>query len=74
MRVPRDPAQMVERALGLIRDGRVQNKEGSWRDVPTHTICIHGDTPNAPEIAKTVRGALEAEGIEIVGLRDMVAA
>ena len=74
VRVPRDPAQMVERALGLIRDGRIQNREGSWRDVPTHSICIHGDTPNAPEIAQTVRAALAAEGIEIVGLRDMVAA
>jgi UPF0271 protein len=74
VRLPRDPAEMVERALGLVREGRIRNMEGSWRDVPTQTICIHGDTPNAPEIAKTVRASLEAEGIEIVALRDMVAA
>jgi 5-oxoprolinase (ATP-hydrolysing) subunit A len=28
-------------------------------------LCIHGDNPHAPEIAKAVRAALEAEGISI---------
>ncbi|MEC8502667.1 MAG: LamB/YcsF family protein, partial [Actinomycetota bacterium] len=29
------------------------------------SLCVHGDTPGAVEIAQTVRDALEAEGIGI---------
>jgi len=30
-----------------------------------HSICVHGDSPNAVEVAKAVRGALEKEGYSI---------
>lgn len=68
-RPSRDPAQMVERARTLVREQRARTTDGSWRDVPTQSICIHGDTPNAPEIAAAVRAAFEADGIRVVGLR-----
>jgi len=29
------------------------------------TICIHGDTPGAPELARAVRAGLERAGIAI---------
>ena len=30
-----------------------------------HTVCVHGDSPNAVAVAAAVRGALEAEGYEL---------
>ena len=30
-----------------------------------HSICVHGDSPNAVEIAQVVRRALEADGLEV---------
>ena len=30
-----------------------------------HSICVHGDSPNAVSIAKAVRRALEKEGFEL---------
>lgn len=71
-RPSRDAAQMVERARTLVHEQRVRTTDGSWRDVPTQSICIHGDTPNAPEIAAAVRAALEADGVEIAGLKALV--
>jgi 5-oxoprolinase (ATP-hydrolysing) subunit A len=31
----------------------------------TDTVCIHGDTPGAVDIARGVRAALKAAGIEV---------
>jgi UPF0271 protein len=36
------------------------------------TICVHGDTPTAVEIDKTIRGKLEAAGIEVVPMGNFV--
>jgi UPF0271 protein len=53
VKLPRDPAETAERALAFAREGRV----GS--------ICIHGDGPNAVELAAAVRGALEGAGVDV---------
>jgi UPF0271 protein len=42
-----DPAACAEQATELARSGRIE------------TICVHGDTPGAVAIGRTVRGALE---------------
>ena len=38
--------------------------------VRADTICVHGDSPDAVEIARAVRAALESAGIGIAALRD----
>jgi 5-oxoprolinase (ATP-hydrolysing) subunit A len=45
-----DPAVAAAQAVALANDGRYA------------TLCVHGDTPNAPVIARAVRAALEAAG------------
>jgi 5-oxoprolinase (ATP-hydrolysing) subunit A len=65
----KDPEDVARRAVRLVDEGlaRVQaTGEDIVVDVPT--ICIHGDTPNAGDVARTVRAALAAAGIEVVGL------
>jgi UPF0271 protein len=51
-----EPKDAAAQAVKLARSGRAQ------------TICLHGDTPGAALIAKAVRAALEAEGIQIAPL------
>jgi UPF0271 protein len=63
-----DPAAAAAQAKSLVVDGRVHAADGSWVAVHADTICIHGDTPNAPAYAAAVRGALEAAGVEIRSL------
>jgi UPF0271 protein len=43
-----DPREAAEQAVRLARSGQVE------------TICVHGDTPGAVEIARQCRAALEA--------------
>jgi len=50
-----DPAAAAAQALDLAASGRFE------------TLCVHGDTPGAPEIARAVREALVAAGHEVPG-------
>jgi UPF0271 protein len=52
-------------AVAIARDGHVVAHDGAEVKVRADTICIHGDTPEAAEVARAVREALEAAGIAI---------
>jgi 5-oxoprolinase (ATP-hydrolysing) subunit A len=39
--------------------------DGSRLSVEADTLCIHGDTPGAPAIARAVRDALVAAGVAV---------
>jgi 5-oxoprolinase (ATP-hydrolysing) subunit A len=53
---PRDPAETAERALRFASEGKVES------------ICIHGDGPNAVELAAAVRSALQGSGVAVAPL------
>ncbi|MBA3795705.1 MAG: LamB/YcsF family protein, partial [Chloroflexi bacterium] len=60
-----DPSVAAAQAVSIARDGRVRAHDGSMLEIRADTICIHGDTPGAAAIAKAVREALDAAGIEV---------
>jgi 5-oxoprolinase (ATP-hydrolysing) subunit A len=60
-----DPEEAAEQAVHLARDGWVVASDGSRVPVSPQTICLHGDTPGAPSIARRVRERLAAEGIAV---------
>ncbi len=60
-----DPAEAARRAVQMVVEGRVEAVDGGWVEVRAQTLCIHGDNPNAVEIARAVREALLAEGVTI---------
>ena len=48
-------AAVVERAITMVRDRQVIAVDGSTIDAQADTICLHGDTPGAAELARAVR-------------------
>ena len=58
-----DPAVAAAQAVSIARDGRVRAHDGSHLDLAVDTLCLHGDTPGAPGIARAVREALERAGV-----------
>jgi UPF0271 protein len=60
-----DPAVVVDRAVRMVRDGIVQTPAGQEIPLKVDTLCVHGDTPGAPELVKRIRAALEAAGIQV---------
>ena len=59
----RDPAEAARQALGIASDGRVIASDGTEFSITADTICIHGDTPGAPQIAGSVAQTLRENGI-----------
>jgi 5-oxoprolinase (ATP-hydrolysing) subunit A len=60
-----DPKEAAERALRMLREGKVRSVEGRDLDVRGETICVHGDTPGAVQFAGELRTRLESEGVRI---------
>jgi UPF0271 protein len=70
---PRDPALVAERILRVVHEGKLRAIDGTDLDVSARTFCIHGDSPNAVEVAQGVRERLKAEGVETAPLRAVAA-
>jgi UPF0271 protein len=56
---------VVSRCLRLALHGEIVAIDGTVLKSSARSICLHGDTPGAVELARDVRAALEAEGIVI---------
>ncbi|MDF2920067.1 MAG: uncharacterized protein K0S70_4285 [Microbacterium sp.] len=60
-----DPARVAARALRLVREGEVETVDGDRIAVAAASLCLHGDTPSAVAMARAVRAALDAAGVEV---------
>ena len=60
-----DAAHMSARILAMLDAGAIIAESG--RRIPTRidTICLHGDTPAAVELARTLRASLEDAGVAV---------
>jgi UPF0271 protein len=64
----RDPAQAARQALHIVQYGTVIVCDGSEVPINARTLCIHGDTPGAPEIAAAVARTLRAARVTLGAL------
>ncbi|WDV50294.1 LamB/YcsF family protein [Streptomyces coeruleorubidus] len=60
-----DPDTVVERSLSLAGSGEVVSHSGTRIEVRARSLCLHGDTPGAVELARRVRERLEASGVRV---------
>jgi UPF0271 protein len=60
-----DVDTIVERAVRLATKGEVVALDGTVVQVSPDSLCIHGDTPGAVEMAAGVRAGLLAAGVEL---------
>lgn len=67
-----DLDKVVERAISIVDKGLITSIDGKTIEVRAHTLCIHGDSPNAIEIAKTVNQKLREVGIEIAPIARVI--
>ncbi|MEM1289311.1 MAG: 5-oxoprolinase subunit PxpA [Pseudomonadota bacterium] len=64
-----DPHAAAERTVAMVKAGAIRSQSGKLIPVRIDTICCHGDTPGAVDVAKAVRRGLEAEGMTVQKLR-----
>jgi UPF0271 protein len=63
-----DPTEAARQALGIVQQGMVIASDGSKVPVSAQTLCIHGDTPGAPQIAAQVAKSLRDAGVTLAPL------
>ena len=60
-----DPEESLKQVLHMVVDGYIPTTGGKKLSGEPDTLCIHGDTPTAVQIAARLREALEREGVAI---------
>ena len=68
-----DPKKVVERVVKAVEDETVATANGEILDLGrVHTVCVHGDTPTALELAETIKKGLVRAGIEVKSVGSFV--
>jgi 5-oxoprolinase (ATP-hydrolysing) subunit A len=70
----RDPEEMGEKTVRLVREGKVRTLDGGDLELRVESVCVHGDAPNATEIAGAIRRALAEADVEVAPLATLRAA
>ena len=60
-----DVDSVVARAFRLATSGEIEAQDGSVLSHPVESLCLHGDTPGAVDLARRVRDALESAGVRL---------
>lgn len=60
-----DTAVVVARAVRMVNQREVIATDGSKIPLHAETLCLHGDTPGASELARQIRAGLEAAGVSV---------
>ena len=60
-----DPSEVADRAERIVTDGEVTALDGSTVSVRVDSLCVHGDTVGAVQLAHAVRHALTRAGVRI---------
>lgn len=63
--VLRDPEAVAARCVRLATTGQLETVDAPPLSVTARSLCLHGDTPGAVELARRVRAALEAAGVRV---------
>jgi UPF0271 protein len=60
-----DPQEVAQRMVRLVTEGKVTDNEGGQVEVQAQSICTHGDSPGAVEMAREVSRALIDAGVHV---------
>ncbi|WP_079063685.1 LamB/YcsF family protein [Peterkaempfera griseoplana] len=63
--VVHEPEAVLARAVRMAREQQVTAESGETVQVRARSLCVHGDTPGAAELAGRLREALAAAGVRI---------
>jgi UPF0271 protein len=60
-----DAGEIAARCVRMATEGHVEAVDGSTVPAPAASLCVHGDSPGAVEVARRVRTALEQAAVEV---------
>lgn len=60
-----DPKLVAQRMLRLVEDGTIEAIDGSLTKIQADSICVHGDSPAAVDMARELRRVLEQANMSL---------
>ena len=63
--VIKDPEVVSKRALKMAKEGKVVAIDGTSIPLEVQTLCVHGDTPTAVDLVKSIRSILKDNSVEV---------
>jgi len=67
-----DPERVAERVIQMVQEGKVQSIEGDLIDLEVDSVCVHGDTPGAVQLAQTIRRKFQEAGISVLPMGEFL--
>ena len=64
--------EVADRSMRMVLEGKATAITGDAIDVEADSLCIHGDTPGAVEMARVLRQRLDAESVTVTPLSQLV--
>lgn len=64
-----DADDVVRRVLRLVDEHRVLSVDGTDVELDVASVCVHGDTPGAVDLARRLRTGLEDAGVDVRAFR-----
>jgi len=70
--VIKDLEKVVAASLKMVLEGKAVAVTGKEIQIRADTICLHGDTPGAVELARNLRERIDAAGVDVTPLSDFL--
>ena len=67
-----DPQEAAQRIVGILKHGRLMTYQGGSIPVCADTVCLHGDTPVAVEMARVIKAAIVQAGICVIPMSQIL--
>lgn len=67
-----DEKEAIARVIRMVKEGKVTSITGKDIAIKADSICVHGDNPQAVQFVVEIKKALEAEGITLASIREIV--
>lgn len=67
-----DTDAAIARVIRMVKEGCVESITGKIIPIKADSICVHGDNPKAIEFVNTIRTSLQAEGVEIAPINNII--
>jgi UPF0271 protein len=60
-----DAALVARRVVSMLQKGGVESIDGKFTPIQADTICLHGDTAEALEMATAIKAELQQHDIQV---------
>jgi UPF0271 protein len=67
-----DPKQTAQKIIMFLDSSKVKTVEGRELRIDATSICVHGDSKNAPTSLRTIREELRKNGVEVTSIRNIL--